>query len=126
MPQKIKTLVPPWVSQVRASRPKQDRSNRATAAERGYCSKAHKAWRQAVLTAAAWQCQECGRVCSGRGEAQADHIIPIAEGGERYDVSNGQCLCLQCHGRKTRRENSKSPATGGGESGAGGVAGIYP
>ena len=106
MPQKIKTLTPPWVSQVRASR-RRDDSNRPTAAERGYCDKRHKAWRQAVLTAAAWQCQACGRVCADKLEAQADHIIPISEGGARYDVANGQCLCIRCHGRKTRGEQQR-------------------
>jgi 5-methylcytosine-specific restriction endonuclease McrA len=106
MPQKIKTLTPPWVTQVRASRQRDD-SNRPTAAERGYCDKKHRAWRQAVLTAAAWQCRACGRVCADKLEAQADHIVPISEGGSRYDVGNGQCLCIRCHGRKTRGEQQR-------------------
>ena len=111
MPQKIPTLKPSWKSQVEAGRPKYDQT-RATAAERGYCDKRHRQWRQAVLTAAAWRCQACGRVCSGRGEAQADHIVPIAQGGSRYDVNNGQCLCLACHGRKTRREQLENTCLG--------------
>ena len=117
MPNKIKTLRPPWASLAAAGKPQRDESKRPTAAERGYCSKAHRAWRQAVLTASAWQCRECGKVCAGEREAHADHIIPIADGGERYDVANGQCLCIRCHGRKTRRENARPPAGEGGQLG---------
>jgi 5-methylcytosine-specific restriction endonuclease McrA len=43
-------------------------------------------------------------VCSDHREAHADHIVPVSQGGERYDVANGQCLCVRCHGRKTRAE----------------------
>lgn len=103
MPQKIPTLEPAWVSQVAAAR-RRDDTNRPTAAERGYCDARHRAWRKAVLTADAWQCRSCGRVCAGEREAHADHIVPISEGGDRYDIGNGQCLCRSCHGRKTRRE----------------------
>ena len=114
MPLRIRTLRPPWAEQVKAGQPKRDDSARPTAAERGYVSKSHKAWRQAVLTADAWTCRECGRVASGKGEAHADHISPVVPGTEfcengasRYDVRNGQCLCRSCHGRKTQRENSR-------------------
>jgi len=58
-----------------------------------------------VLTRDGWQCQSCGRICSGKREAQADHIVPVVTAPERrYDISNGQCLCIACHGTKTRRE----------------------
>ena len=88
------------------SRRKRDDTARPSAAARGYCDKAHRAWRQAVLTRDAWTCRDCGRVCSDRKEAQADHVRPISKGGERYDLANGQTLCIVCHGRKTARENS--------------------
>ena len=101
MPQKIPTLTPPWVSQVRASRPKQDTTARKPQGTR-YTSKAHRQWRQAVLTASAWQCRECGKVDASN---HADHIVPIEAGGEQYEIENGQCLCISCHSRKTRREN---------------------
>ena len=45
----------------------------------------------------------CGRVCGGPKEAQADHVVPIRKGGDRYDLANGQTLCIACHGRKTAR-----------------------
>ena len=100
MPQRIPSHKPPRL----AGRPRRDESKRPNAAARGYCDKAHRAWRQAVLTRDAWQCQACGRVCGDRREAHADHIVPVSQGGERYAVSNGQCLCVSCHGRKTRGE----------------------
>jgi len=51
-------------------------------------------------------------VCDGAKEAQADHIVPIARGGARYDLANGQTLCIRCHARKTLRERAtaRSPA----------------
>lgn len=85
---------------------RRDESNRPTAAARGYCDKAHRAWRLAVLTRDAWTCQDCGRVCSDKREAQADHIVAIAHGGARYDLANGQTLCLVCHARKGHRERA--------------------
>jgi 5-methylcytosine-specific restriction protein A len=100
MPQRIPSHKPLRL----AGRPRRDDSKRPNAAARGYCDKAHRAWRQAVLTRDAWQCQACGRVCGDPREAHADHVIPVSQGGERYSVSNGQCLCVSCHGRKTRGE----------------------
>lgn len=54
-----------------------------------------------MLTRDAWACVQCGRIDQAN---HADHILPIASGGERYDVANGQTLCLSCHSRKTARE----------------------
>ena len=31
----------------------------------------------------------------------ADHIVPVAEGGGQCDLSNMRTLCLQCHGEAT-------------------------
>ena len=79
--------------------------SRPNAAKRGYCDKAHRAWRLAVLTRDAWQCQQCGRVCAQKREAHADHRIPVrARPDLRYDVGNGQCLCASCHSKKTALE----------------------
>jgi len=84
-------------------------ATRPNAAAMGYCDKRHRAWRRAVLTRDGWQCRACGRICSGYREAHADHILPIADGGDRYDLANGQCLCVSCHSRKTRAENAGKP-----------------
>jgi 5-methylcytosine-specific restriction endonuclease McrA len=55
-----------------------------------------------VLVRDAFACVDCGRIDQAN---HADHIVPIAQGGERYDVGNGQTLCPRCHGRKTLEEN---------------------
>ncbi|KUH83492.1 MULTISPECIES: HNH endonuclease signature motif containing protein [unclassified Mycobacterium] len=41
----------------------------------------------------------CGRVMH-----QVDHIVPLAEGGDRYDWSNYQSLCIDHHKQKTVRD----------------------
>jgi 5-methylcytosine-specific restriction endonuclease McrA len=33
-----------------------------------------------------------------------DHIIPIAVGGEEFDINNVQTLCIQCNKIKTKRD----------------------
>lgn len=103
MPQRIPAHRP---VRLRSSRPRRDDTARPNAAARGYCDKAHRSWRLAVLLRDAWTCQECGRVCDGEREAHADHVLPISRGGQRYDVRNGQTLCHGCHSRKTARENA--------------------
>lgn len=115
MPNKTPELLAPWVRLVRAGNQKNKQQaqakNRPNAATRGYCSKAHKLWRQTVLTVNAFQCQACGVVCDSTDAKRvphADHITPIAEGGDRYDLSNGQTLCASCHSKKTTQENKKS------------------
>lgn len=86
--------------------PRRDDTGRPNAAARGYCDKAHKRWRAAVLNACNWQCVDCGRVDHGR-QMHADHIVPISLGGARYDVSNGAARCVACHARKTMAEQRK-------------------
>jgi 5-methylcytosine-specific restriction protein A len=34
-----------------------------------------------------------------------DHIIPMAQGGAKYDEENLQALCKSCHDKKTAKEN---------------------
>lgn len=101
MPQRMPSHVPPRLRRSRG----EDRPN---AAQRGYCSAAHRAWRQAVLTRDRWQCRTCGRLCSSSREAHADHITPLALGGSRYSPDNGQTLCVRCHSRKTCTEQRQA------------------
>lgn len=49
---------------------------------------------------------EC-RNCGATGQLEADHIIPIAEGGAHRDTANGQALCPNCHEEKTRAEAAR-------------------
>lgn len=100
MPQRIPAHRP---LRLRSSRPQRDETARPNAAARGYCSKQHRAWRQAVLTRCNWACVDCGRVAYGK-QLHADHIVPISQGGERYDVANGAARCDKCHARKTLEE----------------------
>ena len=37
----------------------------------------------------------------------ADHIIPIAIGGEEYDLDNVQTLCIKCNKIKTKKDMKK-------------------
>lgn len=97
MPQRIPTHRPPRLRTAQ----RRDESVRPNAAARGYCDKAHRQWRQAVLTRCAWSCVDCGKV---EPSLHADHVVPIAQGGARYDVSNGEARCAACHARKTLRE----------------------
>jgi 5-methylcytosine-specific restriction protein A len=51
----------------------------------------------------------CG-VCATKGQTVAakvvDHIVPIKDGGDRFDNSNLQPLCVSCHNRKTAIETA--------------------
>ena len=84
-----------------------EQESRPSATQRGYCSPTHKAWRKAVLLRDGFQCQSCKRLVHSSSELHADHIIPIQQGGARFDVSNGQALCRACHGVKTARESKR-------------------
>ena len=71
---------------------------------RGYDAR-HRKWAKLVLSR--------DPICKGypRGErclkpsTQADHIVPIALGGEPLDLLNGQGLCRAHHLRKTMDES---------------------
>lgn len=96
----------PWCG-VRAKRIE----HRPNAAARGYTDRRHREFRLAVLNRDAWQCRRCGRVCTDRREAHADHVSPVVQGTDycesgvsRYDIDNGQCLCASCHTIKGREE----------------------
>ena len=43
----------------------------------------------------------CEREGCMHTSAECDHIVPLAEGGERYDWRNLQALCVPCHAEKT-------------------------
>ena len=46
-----------------------------------------------------WTEEPCRRLAT-----DVDHVIPLAEGGDRYDPINLQSLCKQHHDTKTTRD----------------------
>jgi len=81
-----------------------------------------RAWRALVIARAGRRCQamdERGHRCSkGRPEHRmyADHIVELRDGGQAFDVSNGQCLCASHHTLKTmqaRYRRHSSQISGG-------------
>jgi 5-methylcytosine-specific restriction endonuclease McrA len=81
---------------------------RGSAAQRGYGSPEHRAWRRTVIKRDKL-CRDCHQpLLDARGEplptAHADHIIPKAAGGAPFDLANGAGRCNRCHSRKTIRE----------------------
>ena len=88
---------PPWVNR----RPKRDAMPRNQAAA-GYGRRAWKLARQERLVLDNYQCQDCGRVVSGR-EAHVDHVVPVVAGG-LSTMDNLKTRCRNCHSRKTVRE----------------------
>ena len=54
-------------------------------------------------------CKERGRVTAGR---EVDHIVPIAQEGDRTATTNLQTLCSPCHRGKTATEYGKTVRMG--------------
>ncbi|GAB3511641.1 HNH endonuclease signature motif containing protein [Emticicia fontis] len=46
------------------------------------------------------------RNCAAPGQ-MVDHIKPVNEGGEPFDIENTQTLCNSCHARKSAIEGYK-------------------
>jgi 5-methylcytosine-specific restriction endonuclease McrA len=100
MPQRVEMLRPArGKTQIRKI------ENRPNGYRRGYCDPKHRAWRQAVLLRDAYVCRHCSRILYRKGEAHADHVIPVSQRPDlRYDTANGQTLCASCHQKKTNSE----------------------
>lgn len=41
---------------------------------------------------------------------EVDHIVPIAEGGEPFDMANLKAICRRCHIGKTAKQNRQTPS----------------
>ncbi|SFM16718.1 HNH endonuclease [Shimia aestuarii] len=50
-------------------------------------------------------CRQCGKT-SMQTTLQVDHIVPLRDGGDPFDRSNLQVLCIPCHNTKTRAERN--------------------
>ncbi len=53
-----------------------------------------------------WTCVKCGKIDKDKKGyfLIGDHIIPIALGGEEFDINNVQTLCLKCDKIKTKKD----------------------
>ena len=40
-------------------------------------------------------------------EMEVDHIVPIAQGGDMWDMNNMKTLCKKCHKKKTKKDIRK-------------------
>jgi len=54
-----------------------------------------------ILTARGNKCEQCG---FGGQIMQVDHIVAIVNGGDMWEDSNLQLLCMPCHVVKTRKD----------------------
>ena len=59
--------------------------------------------RAKVLERAGYVCEGCAGL---RKAQEVDHIIPLSRGGTD-DAHNLQALCVECHAKKTRREQAQ-------------------
>jgi 5-methylcytosine-specific restriction protein A len=66
-------------------------------------------WR-AVRAAFLREHPACTR-CAGRGRVVAavvaDHVVPLKDGGARFDWANLDGLCIACHNAKTAGETAR-------------------
>src|SRR5262245_12066888 len=71
-----------------------------------YTTPEFQVWRAQVVASAGGRCEavDHGHRCSrARPEHRmyADHIIELKDGGQPFDIDNGQCLCASHHEIKT-------------------------
>ena len=82
------------------------RARRGFDAEVGFYQS--KDWR--VLRAAVLRESPLCVVCKAKERLIAagvvDHVVPLKDGGARFDRANLQPLCVSCHNRKTARETA--------------------
>ena len=67
--------------------------------------------RKQVLARDEYTCRMCGEPYP-EYNLEADHIIPLAEGGPD-NISNMQTLCCACHNKKTEAERGRQWNTNG-------------
>lgn len=75
----------------------------------------HRAWRDAVIEQAGHRCEamDNGRRCTKAAPNHrlfADHIVEVSDGGARYNLANGQCLCGSHHTIKTNQAKVRRAA----------------
>lgn len=64
--------------------------------------------RASVLLRDLFTCQMCKCLCSGKGEAVADHKTPHRGDEDLFwDADNLQCICKVCHDSDKQREDRR-------------------
>lgn len=83
------------------------RARRDFDAENGFYKSA--AWRRcrAAYLRVNPMCVECRRRGALVAAVVVDHVVPIKDGGARFDWNNLQALCVPCHNRKTAGETAR-------------------
>lgn len=78
----------------------------STACTQEYIKTAYKSWpviRDQALKRDNYTCVRCW--CNGSDiKLEGDHIVPVALGGDEFDVDNVQTLCFECHKEKTKED----------------------
>ena len=66
-------------------------------------------WRKARKLQLARQplCEECLKAGKFVKATMVDHIVPIKQGGDKFNQDNLQSLCWSCHSRKSAKEGSR-------------------
>ena len=70
------------------------------AGKRIYKTARWQAVRKAVFERDGWACVLCGKM----GILECDHRQPIVRAGDWFAMDNLQCLCRNCHIRKSAEE----------------------
>jgi 5-methylcytosine-specific restriction enzyme A len=86
-----------------------------------YNSPEFQVWRARVIARAGGQCEAIDNGCrcskaKPEHKVYADHIIELRDGGQPFDINNGQCLCAAHHTLKTmkaRYRRHSAPVDGG-------------
>lgn len=46
------------------------------------------------------------KICNDKPSVLSDHIEPVTQGGDMYDMNNLQGLCVKCHNKKSAKEGA--------------------
>ncbi|TXH49477.1 MAG: hypothetical protein E6Q97_22670 [Desulfurellales bacterium] len=70
-------------------------------------------WRKRRKLCRCVACQIEARYCSKTNAWEADHIVPVCEGGGLAELDNYRTLCVWCHKQETRNlAKRRADATG--------------
>ena len=61
--------------------------------------------RRMALERDGWRCRTCGKA----GRLEVDHVKPLFQGGEPFELGNLSSQCRDCHKKKSTQENGGGP-----------------